>query len=439
MSASQQQFIAHAATALGSFYVAAALLNALAALYAWRKARCRWAAAIWLLVGAAFGGLAVAAFRGHPLTMPQQAKLAVDAALGPVTFTVGTFALLTLLFLARGLFVRPGVAWTLFNASLVFLGASLADPYFAAAATRPDNLPIVAMVYLFAFFTWLGAYQAVKNDRRLAQGQPPIESADGETVLAWPDVVYVELIGMILGMVVLIVWSLLVRAPLEQPANPAITPNPSKAPWYFVGLQEMLVYFDPSVAGVIIPVLIIFGLLAIPYIDRNPQGNGYYTIRQRRFAYVVFQFGFLQLWVMLILLGTFFRGPNWSFFGLYEPPDVYRVTAIQNIKLSEYFWAMWLGRSVPQVPVGATGLSQLAHVALRELPGIVVLAAWFIGLPLVLGRTVLRSFRQQLGRGRWIIVSLLLMMMLMIPLKMILHWTFHLSYILSMPEYSFNF
>ena len=81
----------------------------------------------------------------------------------------------------------------------------------------------------------------------------------------------------------LIVWSLLVDAPLEEPANPTRTPNPSKAPWYFLGLQEMLVFFDPWHAGVVLPSFIIVGLMVIPYIDINPKGNGYYCFKERKF------------------------------------------------------------------------------------------------------------------------------------------------------------
>ncbi len=78
---------------------------------------------------------------------------------------------------------------------------------------------------------------------------------------------------MVLLTVVLVVWSIGLKAPLEEPANSAMAPNPSKAPWYFLGLQEMLVYFDPWMAGVVLPGLIIVGLMAIPYIDTNPQGQ----------------------------------------------------------------------------------------------------------------------------------------------------------------------
>ena len=90
--------------------------------------------------------------------------------------------------------------------------------------------------------------------------------------------------------------------------------NPAKAPWYFLGLQEMLVYFDPWIAGVIMPTLIIIGLLAIPYIDANPLGNGYYTYKQRRFAIWAFCSGFIGLWVVMIIIGTFIRGPGWMWF-----------------------------------------------------------------------------------------------------------------------------
>jgi hypothetical protein len=90
--------------------------------------------------------------------------------------------------------------------------------------------------------------------------------------------------------------------------------NPSKAPWYFLGLQEMLVYFDPWIAGVVMPSLIIVGLMVIPYIDANPLGSGYYTYKQRKFAIWTFIFGFIILWVTMIVIGTLIRGPGWMWF-----------------------------------------------------------------------------------------------------------------------------
>src|SRR5262249_9453235 len=117
------------------------------------------------------------------------------------------------------------------------------DPNFRLIVTKPDNVPIVGLIFLLVFFVWYSIRAGVLNDRRIAAGQGPIEKVESDRVWVWPDLVYTELISLILCSVVLIVWSIFLKAPLEQPANPANTPNPSKAPWYFLGLQEMLVYF----------------------------------------------------------------------------------------------------------------------------------------------------------------------------------------------------
>ena len=73
-------------------------------------------------------------------------------------------------------------------------------------------------------------------------------------------------------------------------------------------------YFDPWMAGVVMPTLIIVGLMVIPYIDANPLGNGYYTWKQRRFAIATFCFGFMVLWLLMVVIGTFIRGPGWMWF-----------------------------------------------------------------------------------------------------------------------------
>ncbi|MBI4475944.1 MAG: hypothetical protein HY654_02155, partial [Acidobacteria bacterium] len=169
------------------------------------------------------------------------------------------------------------------------------DPNFRLIIMKPDNVPIVGLVFVLFFFTWYSLRHAVLNDERRAAGKPPIEKDEEDRVWVWPDLVYTELISLILCSVVLIVWSIVLKAPLEQPANRSLTPNPSKAPWYFLGLQEMLVYFDPWLAGVVLPGLIIVGLMAIPYIDTNPKGNGYYTFSERKAEITIFLFGFAVL------------------------------------------------------------------------------------------------------------------------------------------------
>ncbi len=103
-----------------------------------------------------------------------------------------------------------------------------------------------------------------KPDTQSTDAKEPVVA---DRVHVWPYLVRNEFLCSIIVMVILTVWSITIDAPLEESANPTQTPNPSKAPWYFLGLQEMLVYFDPWFAGVVLPSLIIVGLMVIPYID----------------------------------------------------------------------------------------------------------------------------------------------------------------------------
>src|SRR5689334_12632265 len=243
---------------------------------------------------------------------------------------------------------------------------------FRSIITKEDNVPIVMLIFSVGFFTWLGLRRAVLIDVATAAGKPVLEK-DDEKVLVWPDLVYTELICMVIATAVLVVWSVALKAPLEQPATTGKAPNPSKAPWYFLGLQEMLVYYDPWMAGVVLPTMIIVGLIAIPYIDYNQKGNGYYTFAQRKFAVSTFLFGFVVLWVTLIVLGTFLRGPNWNFFGPFEYWDPHKVLPLNNVNLSDYFW-------LPFNVTFSEGQG-IGGILLRELPGIVLVLAYFVLLP----------------------------------------------------------
>jgi uncharacterized membrane protein len=199
--------------------------------------------------------------------------------------------------------------------------------------SKPDNIPIVGLLLLVIFYSWLAWTKARKNDL----SDIPEEARLDDKVQVWPYLVRVEFLAMLLVLLILVVWSVFINAPLEEPANPALTPNPSKAPWYFLGLQELLVYFDPWIAGVVLPSVIIVGLMIIPYVDINEKGNGYYTFKERKFAILTFCFGFLILWVSLIVLGTFMRGPGWNFFLPWQDWDLHKVVVLNNVDLSEYF------------------------------------------------------------------------------------------------------
>ena len=298
-----------------------------------------------------------------PPELPPEVKHLVNNLSGPVTLTVGSLAGMAIFFFFRRFLTLPAVAWTVFNLSLFAMGMSMTNPYFAAIVAKPDNVPIVGLVFLLGFFTWLATYKAVVNDDRAKQGLPPLEKEDGEKVLVWPDLVYTEMICMVALTAFLLVWAIALQAPLEEPSSRVKTPNPSKAPWYFLGLQEMLVYYDPWMAGVVLPSVVLLGLMAIPFLDFNRKGNGYYTIEQRKFSYIIFQLGFLELWVVLIILGTFLRGPNWNFFGPFEYWDAHKVLAQNNVDLSQYFWISWLGTSLPKAPAGTDKLTELGWIS----------------------------------------------------------------------------
>ena len=231
---------------------------------------------------------------------------------------------------------------------------------------------------------------------------------------------------MVVVTFLLVIWAVVLKAPLEQPATSAKAPNPSKAPWYFLGLQEMLVYYDPWIAGIVLPLMIIQGLITIPYIDFNQKGNGYFTFAQRKFAITVFMIGFVVMWVTLIVLGTFLRGPNWNFFGPYEYWDTHKVLPLNNVNLSEYFWLNTLHTTLPD------------NWFIRELPGILVVLGYFFLLPPLLARTIMRPFFIKMGFIRFFLLVNLLQLMASLPIKMVLRWVINLKYIVYIPEYFFN-
>jgi hypothetical protein len=444
----------HFLDAVGSFlvcyYMVLATMNGVAAFYLWQTKRSVTyaefgpvqitSALVWLIVAGIYVLFAPLAGMGLGVpSVPLAIRDFINFSTGPVVYSTLTTVLFFVFYLGRRRFVNPTFAWSLLNASLLLLGMSMFDENFYAIVAKPDNVPIVALVFLLGFFTWLATYRAVQNDERKKQGLPPLEKLDNEKVLVWPDLVYTELICMIAVTAILIFWGIALEAPLEEAASSVKTPNPSKAPWYFLGLQEMLVYYDPWMAGVVLPSLIVVGLAAIPYMDFNKAGSGYYTIDERKFSYLIFQFGFLVMWVTLIILGTFLRGPNWNFFGPYEYWDAHKVQALSNVDLSQYFWIRWLGTSMPKAPAGSSTLVDIGYIIYREFPGILLVLGYFIVLPPVMAITFLRKFYLRMGLVRFMLMTNLLLFMAALPIKMVLRWTVNLKYLISIPEYFLNF
>src|SRR5262249_7294538 len=122
----------------------------------------------------------------------------VDRATGPVTYTVGSMVAFAAVIYWRRFFTNPQVGWGLLKLSLFAAGWAFTDPNFRAIVAKEDNVPISMLIYCVAFFTWLALYRAVQNDDRISRGEPVLEKVDDEKVLVWPDLVYTELIAMIL-------------------------------------------------------------------------------------------------------------------------------------------------------------------------------------------------------------------------------------------------
>lgn len=418
-------------TGIGLFYFLVMLMNVGFALYQQQTVKNATQAMIWYVVAAIFGVLAALYLTHHGPAIFPWLQHAIDWVMGPVTyFCIAVLAFTVVMVLAalpatRLWVTNPVLAWSVLMVTLWFSGLAMTNNNFKDIITKPDNVPIVMLIFSVGYFTWLSMRKAILNDERTSRGEPPIEKTGEEKVLVWPDLVYTELIAMVICTLVLIVWAIVLKAPLEQPASSARIPNPSKAPWYFLGLQEMLVYYDPWMAGVVLPTMIIQGLIALPYIDFNTKGNGYYTFAERKFAVTTFLFGFIVLWCVLIVLGTFLRGPNWNFFGPFEPWDPHKNVPLNNVNLSEYFW-LGLGRSV-DLPW-----------YIREIPGFIIVFVYMVLLPPILAKTIMRGFFVRMGFVRFFTLVTLIQFMACLPIKMVLRWAFNLKYIVFIPEYFLN-
>jgi hypothetical protein len=251
--------------------------------------------------------------------------------------------------------------------------------------------------------------------RRAAEAKPKGPSDD--KIYTWPHLVRVEFLCTLLIIAGMLVWSLLVDAPLEEPAAPTRTPNPSKAPWYFLGLQEILVYFDPWHAGVVLPSLIIVGLMVLPYIDTNAKGNGYYTFQERKYEILTFFLGFHVLWILFIVVGTFLRGPGWNWFWPWQPWDTHKVVAMSNVDLPfilgfREYWA--------QAAVGLT-LTLLYFVI-----GTAAMYLWIL-------RKKGKEFLERWGVVRFGLTAFLFLNMAAVVVKMVLRLGFNVKYVMVTP------
>lgn len=412
-------------TGLGVFYFLVALMNFGFAAYM-NKQRNRPQMLLWTVVAGIFLLHSFAYFLHLGWTLSPAIKGFVDGIMNPVSYFVISVAALAALLIWRRFLTEPAVAWTILNVSLLFSGWAMTDDNFKDIITKPDNVPIVMLIFSVGYTTWLALRRAVLNDDRMRAGQPPMEKLEDEKVLVWPDLVYTELIAMVICTFILVVWAVYLKAPLEQPASSARIPNPSKAPWYFLGLQEMLVYFDPWIAGVVLPTLIIIGLIIIPYVDVNPLGNGYYTYKQRKFAIWTFLFGFLILWVFLVFIGTFIRGPGWLWFWPGEFWDHHRVVHEVNRDLHDIIagWFRW---------------DWLTRQPGKGIFGALVVGGYFavgMGIFHVLFKKLAANAYRLMNIWQYLIVNSLFVMMMGLPVKIIARLVFRIKYVMVTPWFN---
>ena len=217
--------------------------------------------------------------------------------------------------------------------SFVAVSSAIAVPSKAASAV---TVRLVAAASLMVVHFW-----RIRKDGGLArpEDKPALQAADAgppevekkkygfmgfvrgpftkvgnipdNTVHSWPNLLMAELFVFILTVAGILVVSLLFNAPLEEPVNVMHPPNPAKAPWYFLGLQE-LVSYSAFWGGVGIPTIEVLLLLLVPYLDRKPGGVGVWFAKERLLMNTLFV-SFAVINVILIVVGTFFRGPNWMF------------------------------------------------------------------------------------------------------------------------------
>jgi hypothetical protein len=240
-------------------------------------------------------------------------------------------------------------------------------------------------------------------------------------VSSWPNLIWIIFL-MMLGLTVAF-WaiSFLAYAPLEEMAEWAKTPNPAKAPWYFIGLQELLVYFDPWIAGVMLPNQILIGLILIPYVDVTPNEQGSYDFSKRKFAVWFFTLG-IAYWFILIFMGQLLRGPSWQF---YWPIIDYDIGSEHWVR--EGVPLKGAGSNLKSFPLGV-GIASLVIFGVGGMVLPYIVAKFF---PKTKSVKKLDQYLAALGPIKYFIVQSHVLMFLGTLVKMVLRLGFNVKYIIE--------
>jgi len=235
-----------------------------------------------------------------------------------------------------------------------------------------------------------------------------------ERMASWPYFIWIVLLCSLFITILIWVLSMLFNAPLEEAAEWAKTPNPAKAPWYFIGLQELLVYFDPWIAGVLIPNQILIGLILIPYVDTVPEVQGCYNYSRRKFQFLFFTFG-ISLWFFLIITGQLLRGPSWE---IYWPIIDYPLGGNEWIYPGHPFKASQAKLHSLSLPVGIT-ISLIGFVIGMTLPVL-----------------IFKNYFKKLGIIRYSLVMVHVLLTLAVVGKIFLRLFFGIKYVIVTPWFN---
>jgi len=236
-----------------------------------------------------------------------------------------------------------------------------------------------------------------EENRATGKEDPPV------MLPVYPGFLFKEFLAALACLLVLAWLGLVVEAHLDIPADPDFTPNPAKAPWYFLGIQELFVYFDPWLAGVVIPLLIILGLILIPLLDNDPSNAGCYSFQRRIRATLPFTAGLLIL-VLLTVMSAWFRGSNWDWYWPWED------------------WSM----------------ARPARPGFRSLPwglGLALIGIYYL-LGLVLPYTLWRGRFKRWGKIRYMVYFFMVLTMAGVVIKVLLRLLLNVRYLAQTPWFN---
>jgi len=272
----------------------------------------------------------------------------------------------------------------------------------------PEALALSLLVLLVG----AGVAAGLRCPRRRGGGEAAISGEDQEVVTTWPHLVRLELMASLAVLLLVSWWAILLEVPLGPRANPSVTPAIAKAPWFFVGVQEMLHYFDAWLAGAVLPATMVLGLCALPYLDApgpadRAQGRG------GRMASLVL-LALALFWLLPTLFGLFFRGENGSLQPVWRAALSPTTSGAARVVPS---LGQWLG-------LGPAG-QHLVGGGLCLAPIVLLLILWL--------RLRRREWARRVGPGRFIVTGGLLAVLLGVAVKVMLVSVFGVRYLWMTP------